>query len=542
MTPLILTLALLAQVPNAENAARMAAGQIPVYRVSVTSRDTKAINYRHRSGATKIDFQGTELMPRASGEAKVESKQGYIEIEVEFDELSAATTHGSEHLTYVLWAITPEGRASNLGEILLNGNRGKLNVTTKFQVFGLIVTAEPYFAVSMPSDTVVMENIVRSGTKGAVEVIDAKYELLQRGQYAPLANPLALQLDKKLPLELYEARNAVQIARASGAEQHASDTFQKAVATLGSAEAEQARDAKSKAVARFSREAVQTAEDSRLISVKRQEENALEAERLASISREASANAAAVSAEAETDRVRRAAEAASANAANEAERQARDAASRNELARMEAAKLRLKNEALREEGQAEAERIRRESEAKLAAANAEAARLQADNLAQKAAYDLEAARQLSAQTALRAKLLDQFNAVLQTRETARGLIVNLSDVLFDTGRSTLRPAAREKLARLTGILASNPGLTMAIEGHTDNVGTNESNMKLSNDRASSVRDFLSNGGIPSAALSTHGFGEEQPVSSNNSAAGRQENRRVEMVVAGEVIGIGKIQK
>jgi len=220
--------ALSAQEPQSENAIRMAAGSTPIYRVTVTGRTAKAINYQHRSGATKIDFLGTELLPGSRGEAKVESKKGYIEIEVEFDAMQPATKNGAEYLTYVLWAVTPEGRTSNLGEVLLNGTKGKLNVTTELQVFALVVTAEPYFAVSQPSDLIVMENVVRKDTVGKIEEMDAKYELLQRGQYARLSNPLALKLDKKLPVELYEARNAVAIAKSMGADRFATETFQKA--------------------------------------------------------------------------------------------------------------------------------------------------------------------------------------------------------------------------------------------------------------------------------------------------------------------------
>src|ERR1041384_3958969 len=181
-TFLVLCGALSAQGPQNqdENAVRMAAGSTPIYRVTVAARTAKAINYRHRSGATKIDFRGTEALPSARGEAKVESKQGYIEIEVEFDGLQPASKNGAEYLTYVLWAVTPEGRTANLGEVLLNGTKSKLNVTTELQVFGLVVTAEPYHAVSRPSDLIVMENVVRADTKGKIEEIDAKYELLLR--------------------------------------------------------------------------------------------------------------------------------------------------------------------------------------------------------------------------------------------------------------------------------------------------------------------------------------------------------------------------
>src|ERR1700680_4618159 len=203
-------------------------GSVPIFRVTVVARTTKAINYRHRSGPTPIDFRGTPLMPEAKGEAVVNSKQGRIEINAKMEHLSPATQYGPEYLTYVLWAVTPEGRPKNLGEVLLNGTNSKLDVTTDLQTFGLIVTAEPYFAVTKPSDVGVMENFVRSDTQGTYEDIDAKYELLQRGQYVLNVNPSELKpmvLDRKIPLELYEARNAVRIARWTGADRYAADTL-----------------------------------------------------------------------------------------------------------------------------------------------------------------------------------------------------------------------------------------------------------------------------------------------------------------------------
>ncbi len=209
--------------------------EMPVFRTSVVSKTAKAINYQYRSGATKIDFVGTSLMPRARGEAKVGSKKGYTAIEVEFQKLQPASRLGAEYLTYVMWSVSPDGRASNLGELLLTKiGRAKLNVTTELQVFGLIVTAEPYFAVRKPSDLIIMENEIRKGTKGRIFIIDAKYELLQRGQYERLANPLALSLDlKKVPLDVYQARNALEIAKSLSAGQYASDIFRKAKASLG---------------------------------------------------------------------------------------------------------------------------------------------------------------------------------------------------------------------------------------------------------------------------------------------------------------------
>src|SRR5215471_8766729 len=275
---LVTSICALAQQPaNPTHIQVQRTGDNPLYKitVNVVERTTKAINYRHHSGSTKIDFRGTALLPDARGEAKVESKQGYIEIDADFDNLQGATRFGPEYLTYVMWAITPEGRATNLGEVILNGTKSKLNVTTELQAFGLIVTAEPYFAVSQPSDVVVMENFIRKDTVGKIEEIDAKYELLQRGQYSVNVSPAELKpipLDKDTPLDLFEARNAVRIARWAGAEKDAGESFQKADKLLQQAEAYKARKAGNKPVAMTAREAVQTAEDARLIALKRQDE------------------------------------------------------------------------------------------------------------------------------------------------------------------------------------------------------------------------------------------------------------------------------
>ncbi len=556
---------------------RLSDGSIPVYRVTTTARTAKAINYQHRNGATKIDFRGTSLLPGSRGEAKVEGKQGYIEIEVEFDDLKPANLLGSEYLTYVLWAITPEGRTSNLGEILLNGTKSKLNVSTELQSFALVVTAEPYFAVTRPSDLIVMENVVRTDTAGKVEEVDAKYELLQRGQYSRLTNPLNLKLDNKQPLELYEARNAVQIARAMGADRFAADTFVKAEKSLAQAEAYQARNAGKKPVTMMAREAVQTAEDARLIAVKRQEEEALVAERQRAADRQNQAEAGRAAAESEANRISRDAEAARIAAKAEADRLTREkdaqalasaqaveqakreAATRLAAADLETERLRAENaarlaaatseaERIKLESEArlaaaanEADRVKRESEARLSAAAAEADRLKRENEAQIANAAQQREQMEREKAELRVLLLKQFNAILKTEDTARGLIVNMPDVLFDTGQFTLRPIAREKLARVAGIVSGHPGLKLDIEGHTDSVGSDSSNQILSEKRGASVRDYLANAGMAASSLTSKGFGESKPVASNDNAAGRQQNRRVELVISGDLIGtqIGK---
>jgi len=560
-----------------ENANRMADGTMPTFRVTTTARTAKAINYKHRSGATKIDFRGTSLLPGSRGEAKVEGKQGYIEIEVEFDDLKPANLLGSEYLTYVMWAITPEGRTSNLGEILLNGTKSKLNVSTELQSFALLVTAEPYYAVTRPSDLIVMENVVRTDTAGKVEEIDAKYELLQRGQYLKLSNPLLLKLDDKQPLELYEARNAVQIARSMGADRFAADTFVKAEKSLAQAEAYQARKAGKKPVTMMAREAVQIAEDARIIAVKRQEEEALLTERQLAADRqnqaesgraaaESQANrisreaeAARIAAKAETERLTRekeaqglaAAEAAAlakrensvrlAAADLEAERLKMENAARMAAANTEADRLKLENQARLTAAANESDRLRLQNEARLTAAANEADRLKRENEAQLDNAAKQRAQMEREKVELRILLLKQFNAILKTEDTARGLIVNMPDVLFDTAQFTLRPIAREKLAKVAGIVSGHPGLKLDIEGHTDSVGTDSYNQNLSEKRGDSVREYMVREGMATASLTSKGFGESRPTASNDKASGRQQNRRVEIVISGDLIGtqIGK---
>jgi outer membrane protein OmpA-like peptidoglycan-associated protein len=541
----------MAQAPQAPNPAsvstdQVGAGSQPIYRVTVVARTTKAINYHHRSGSTRIGFRGTALMPQAVGEAKVESKQGVIKIDAEMQKLDPATKFGPEYLTYVMWAITPEGRATNVGEVLLKDGKSKLDATSELQSFGLIVTAEPYFAVTQPSDVVVMENFIRHDTTGTIEEVDAKYELLSRGQYTLNVNPADIRplvLDRKVPIELYEARNAVQIARWTGASRYAADTYQKAVIGLENAEGYLQGKAGSKPIGTVAREAVQMAEDARIITVKKIEEEQLANERQAGLDREERAEKARRDAQSETERV--ALEAGRAKIAAEAEARRVTREHEAETASIQAAADRVKTEsdARLAAAQSEADRLKRDTDAQTAAAQAEADRLKHENDAQRAAtqadLDRAAAEKAQADTdkaQLRAQLLLQFNAILQTRDTARGLIVNMSDVLFDTAKFSLRPAAREKLARVAGILEGHPGLRMQVEGYTDSVGGDDYNQQLSEHRATSVRDYLTGAGIPETSVTAKGFGKTEPVASNDTSAGRQQNRRVELVVSGDLIG------
>jgi outer membrane protein OmpA-like peptidoglycan-associated protein len=478
--------------------------QTHTFRVNLISRNVQAVNYRHRSGSTKVDFAGTDLMPSANGEAKVESKRGSMEIEAEFGNLQRPITFGNEYLTYILWAISPEGRAVNLGEVLLGDtSRSKLNVTTDLQAFALIVTAEPYYAVRQPSNLVVLENVVRSDTKGTSEAVNAKYELMERGGYIPTGYKFdPVVLNARLPLEFFEARNALRIAQSEGAEQYASDSYQHAVQLMNKTdEYATKRDVPRKRLIAVAREAVQTAEDARAIAVKKMDEEREANERQAAADAQTRSQAQAD----EATRQKELAQAEAAQAADDAAKAAADAAAK---AKSDMADSQAASATAMAAAQADAEKSR------LAAAE------QAEREKQE----------------LRNKLAVQLNLILETRDSARGLIVNISDVLFDTAKYTLRPGAREKLAKVSGIILAYPGLKLEVEGHTDSVGTDEYNMKLSDNRANSVREYLVAQGINTSSIAAHGFGESQPVASNDTAAGRQQNRRVELVVSGDVIG------
>ena len=520
-------------VPQASSAAAMRADQTSMNQMILVDRTVKAVKYAHRSGSTKIDFKGTDLIGDAKGEAKVDSHRGTIQIKAEFWDMQKPTTFGPEYLTYVLWAISPDGRAMNLGEVLVGGNeRSKLEVTTDLQAFAMIVTAEPYYAVRRPSNVVVMENEIRPDTIGTAEVVDAKYELIDRGGYIPTGYKFdPVVLNAKLPLEFFEARNALRIAQSAGAQQYATSSYDNAAGQMKQADDMAVRDHQNKkTLIATSRLVVQTSEDAREIAVKRMDDERAAAARTADANRLASANAETRSAEAlAADALRATADAErKANAAQDSALNA--AAGQAQAERDTAAAQQQKLDA-----QAEADRNR----AAAADANQAAKDAQAESANSRMAAansDQQLQQAVREREELRARLLVQLNAILETRDTARGLVVNMSDVLFDTAKFSLRPAAREKLAKISGIILAYPSLALAIEGNTDSVGGDAYNQQLSENRAGSVRDYLATEGIPSASMTAHGFGKMQPVASNDTAQGRQQNRRVELVVSGEVIG------
>ncbi len=493
---------------------------MPVFRVNVFARTTKAVNYRHRGGSTIVDFRGTDLMPAVGGHAKVDGKVGRLAISAELTHLQPATSFGGQYLTYVLWAITPEGRSVNLGEVLPSeGGKSKLDVTTDLQAFGLIVTAEPYYAVVRPSNKVVAENILRQETKGFEEPIDAKFDVLEGNQYTidvPAEQLPSTQANSNAPLDLLEARNAIAIAKAAGAQQYAADSLTKAEDMLQRAEDYLQRKQGRTPIGTAARGATQMAEDARVLTLRRKEQERLDADRRAH-------EAAQAKAEADAAAARQSAQEAQAQSDEDARRRAQAEAANAEAQQRQAAAL-----AAQQQAQADADAARRAAE--------DADRQKAEAQQQTAAA--EQARQQAEQQKeeLRARLLAQLNQVLQTKDSARGLIVSMPDVLFDFNKYTLKPEARERLARISGIVLAYPDLRLQVEGYTDSIGSDEYNQELSEKRAATVRDYLVSSGVSINNVVAQGFGKADPVADNSTAAGRKLNRRVDLVVSGDVIG------
>ncbi len=483
----------LSQEPNPTSAGQAPAGSMQqrdgvyLYQVKVVQRDLDAVNYLHRSGSTHVAFQGTTLLPAAKGDAKVTSERGGITIDAEFKGLTPANGFGPEYLTYVLWAISPDGRPQNLGEVLPAGTKNNIHVTTALQSFGLIVTAEPYFSVSNPSDVVVLQNvIINDQTTGVLEKVNAHYTLLPRGLYAQTDGSKSVAVpitrNEKSPLEFFEAQNAMRIARAAGAEKYAADIMHEADQDLRNAsDIDSNKHGDRKMEITFARQAVQRAEDARISTLRKQAD---ERQRNAELAKQ----------QAQSD-------------AQQSQLQAQQA--QLDAERAQAAKA-----------QADADRARAEAQAAEARANAAQANKSAEDA-----------------NAIREKLRSQLNSVLATSESARGLIVNMSDVLFDTGKYTLKTDTKVSLAKVAGILQAYPGLKLQVEGYTDSVGSDELNQKLSENRAGAVQDFLVSQGVQSGNISATGYGKTHPVADNSTAQGKAQNRRVNLVVSGDAIGV-----
>jgi outer membrane protein OmpA-like peptidoglycan-associated protein len=508
--------------------------KVPVYRVTVVERTTQAVDYRDRGGTTQVDFKGTSLMPAVDGNARVTGHTGRLAIDANLHHLAPPRSFGPEYLSYVLWAITPEGRPLNLGEIRPNDDgNSRLQVTSGLQEFGMIVTAEPYFAVTRPSDLVVAENIVRQDTAGGIHPISAKFDLLQKGQYTVNISPdqlPATTADKKTPLELLEAQNAIAIAQAAGADQYAVDTLGKAKAYLAQGQNYLKQKQNITPIGAVARAATQAAEDARLLTLQKKQEEQTAAERQRAQDRIQQAQSQAESESARADAARL--DAQHQKEQRELAEQERQAAEQARLEAEQAAQQAAQDRAAAQQQLQQSEQARQAALAQQQslAQQAEQARLQAQQSDQARAQAVQQAEEQ------RQRLLKQLNQVLQTRDSARGLIVSMSDVLFDFNQATLKPGAKLRLAKVSGIILAYPDLKLEIDGFTDNKGTPQYNMTLSDKRAKAVRDFLVSQGVGTDAVTTKGFGESNPVATNATAAGRQQNRRVELVVSGNAIG------
>jgi outer membrane protein OmpA-like peptidoglycan-associated protein len=495
----------------------------------MTARSVKAIGYVVGGGDTTVDLKATALGSGASGEAKVEATKSVTMVEAKIKDLKPPTQVGTEFLAYVVWAVSPEGRAVNLGEIRPNEDgQAELKATTQLQSFSLFVTAEPYPAVRQPSEMLILENEARKNTKGRLFVVD-DYKLMKRSQYQKLANPLALSLDlKKAPLEMYQARNAVDIAKSRGADKYAPEIYSKAKGGLDLAENALAKKANTKEIVTLARQATQASEDARALTAER-----VEAERVAN-ERAAAAAQAKTAAE-----VKAAADAAVAKqqADREAKLQADLAAAREAQLKSEAAAKQA--EAARQAAQLKSDAETREANlrADAAARDAAAREERARSEAREASANAEAERARLAAETLRAQLLEQFNRILETKDSVRGLVITMADVLFDTGKYDLRPPTREALARLSGVVLAHKGLKLEVEGHTDSTGSDALNQTLSEQRAGAVRGYLVQQGLGADSITAMGLGKTMPIADNDTAAGRQKNRRVELIVSGEVIGV-----
>jgi outer membrane protein OmpA-like peptidoglycan-associated protein len=490
----------------------------PEPAINVLNGTITAFGYALGKGTTKVTMGGSLYATQASGEAFVDAKGKGTRLDVNVNNLPQITTLGPEFLTYVLWTVTPDGTTTNLGEILVNEHgSGRISVSTQSQTFALIVTAEPYYAVRMPSEVTVLLN---KNTTGQIYP-DNSYKLMKRSEYARAGNPLALTLDlKKTPLDVYEARNAVQIAKERGAEKYAARILQEAEASLLLAENALSQRSKKDDILTAARQAVQFAEDARAVTAQAQLAERIEKEK----------EAAAAKAKAEAE----------ARAAEEAKRQQELTEAKEAQMRAEAAAEAAQQKAAADAAAAKAAQEAAEQQAAAAQAQAAAAAKQAELKAQADAAAAAAAQAQAATVALRASLLKQLNQVLQTSDTPRGLVVNMADVLFETGKYALSKDAQLKLAKLSGIIAAHPGLNLAIEGYTDTTGTPQRNMTLSQQRADGVRQFLITEGLQPATISSKGLGQADPVADNSTAAGRTRNRRVEIILSGSVIGVGQL--
>jgi outer membrane protein OmpA-like peptidoglycan-associated protein len=560
--------------------------------VQLVAETTKAVDYRQGS-KSEIAMKGSDQMPGVTGKAEVDTKSTPTQLKIEVEHLKPANSFGLEYLTYVAWAISPEGVPANLGELDVHDDKGSIRASTPMQAFALVISAEPYFAVSQPSEKLVVQNEPGDDTKGWIRSVEVHYQAVPSSLYSaqnqPIQNPV-YGIDKNVPLALSEARNALRIAHIANAEQYAPSPLQRAQQLLTQADDYYTRKQPTKAIETVAREATQAAEAARVTSIRAAQQAKVDQERQAAMQRAARAEAeaelqarAAQQAKAQADaqaqqaqqaeQARQAAEQQAAQAQAAAQQAAQAAQAAQQAIQQQVSsgqQVQADQQAAAQQAQQQAEQARQQAAAALqrsqeqerlaqqaeqqlqqqraAAAQAQeqlqqeqAARQQAQQQAAATQQQLQQAQQQvqqaqSEKEQTRQRLLGQLNQVLQTKDSARGLIVSMPDVLFALNSANLTTDARERLAKVAGILIAYPDIRVEVNGYTDNTGPLDFNQQLSQQRADAVRQYLVQQGVPSGSVESRGFGPSDPIASNDSPEGRKQNRRVNMVVSGQSIG------
>ncbi len=485
------------QSPAGESAEAIQERLEVLYELRLSGIDVPVFRYTWTEGTIKLAMAGTDLARNANGEVRVRSRVNFNELDLRVKGLPTPQSLGPEYLTYVVWAISTAGIGSNLGELALERGEGRLRAQTELQSFGLLITAEPYYATAIPSDTIVLQNAPAPDEKRTPTQSTVSARMMPRGQYrvgAESGEVKPITFEPGVPLDIYQARNALAIARRTRMNQFVDTAFQQATDLVGRAE-EMYHGGDPRSATATAREAVQVVGDGVRISLERQE----------TLRNDLLQRAAA-------DRVRRA-----TNTAEDADRRMREALQMQATAEATARDANLQRQRAEEEMRLAIEERRR----------AQQDALEARAVAQKLVQEQHQLREL---------LVQRLNQVLETADTERGLVVQLSDILFDPGKFTLKLDTRILLARVAGILSWAPGIQVQVEGHTDNTGDAGRNQLLSEQRAAAVANFLVEQGLPPSNLSSVGYGESRPIEANTTRAGRDRNRRVELVLSGEMIG------
>jgi len=487
-------------------ATTAAAGEITLTAVTYPERRT-----------VKLDLVPSAEAPRAKLRAKVQAHEAQTQIEIDYRDMKPAILFGGDVTCYVAWAVTRDGNAENLGELQLDGDSGKTRFSTGQKTFALLVTAEPYSLVEKPSEMVMFTS--SSSRDRQAPSIPFSYAGLAPAPAHALNTIADISWDSSKPLDLLQAEKAHELADRSGAGSYAPQIYREATIALNQARALATASRRAKERVDFARRVVALSSDSIQITTRRKE-----AERLAK-------EIAARKAEMRALEERAGAAENRAKSAQAALAEAQGSLQASRLALAEATREKTAAEAAREQAAAEAASQKAATEAAVAAAQSELAKMEAEK--QQLEHSMAGLR--SEKERLSSRLQGALSKVAETQQSARGLIVNLPDILFDVNQATLKPEAQLVLAKLAGILLIMPELNLRVEGHTDATGSDAYNLGLSQQRAEAVRQLLQAQGVAGDRMTTVGYGKSRPIADNTTVEGRRKNRRVEIVIAEGVV-------